>query len=233
MARTGQVTPPVQRSSTSHNLSGFRARHTVVFGSTASVGHVPELPVQYSTASQGPAAARHTVDGGAQRTGQSFVVPLHTSSTSQGSVPFAGRQTTLAALTPSGGQAAAEPVQVSATSHGPVAGRHTVEAGRNVSAGQPACVPVQVSATSHGPAEGRHTVVDGANTSGGQSALTPSQVSATSQPAAEAGRHTVDAGERTSGGQVGPVPGQASAGSHGPRDGRHVVADERNWSAGH
>jgi hypothetical protein len=56
----GQVTPPVQTSSTSQGFEVFRARQTVPLGSTASTGQVPELPVQVSAESHGPATARHT-----------------------------------------------------------------------------------------------------------------------------------------------------------------------------
>ena len=54
------------------------------------------------------------------------------------------------------GQAADEPVQLSATSQISAAGRHTVVVGRNVSVGHDVVDPVQFSAVSQIPAEARH-----------------------------------------------------------------------------
>lgn len=57
---------------------------------------------------------------------------------------------------PSGGQLLPEPVQLSATSHGPAAPRQTNDAG----AKRPRhalLAPSQVSATSHAPVAARHT----------------------------------------------------------------------------
>src|SRR5215510_7511931 len=61
-------------------------------------------------------------------------------------------------LKPFAGQAALDPVQLSATSHCPAEARPSVTAGLKLSVGQLPLVPVQCSATSHAPAAGRHWV---------------------------------------------------------------------------
>ena len=71
---------------------------------------------------------------------------------------FVSEQATPAPLKPSAGQAAAEPVQFSATSHWLVAERQTVALETKLSAGQALLEPVQVSATSQTPAEARQLV---------------------------------------------------------------------------
>ena len=58
----------------------------------------------------------------------------------------------------SAGQAASDPVQVSAESHAPAAARHSTVAGAKASVGQETLVPVHVSATSQPPAAARHSV---------------------------------------------------------------------------
>src|ERR1700690_604896 len=69
---------------------------------------------------------------------------------------------------PSDGQAAAEPVQLSATSQRPAEGRQTRELGWKPSGGQAAAEPVQLSGTSQAPTEGRQTTVLAAKPSVGQ-----------------------------------------------------------------
>jgi hypothetical protein len=64
----------------------------------------------------------------------------------------------LAPLSASAGQAADDPVQLSALSHGPAAARHTVDAGEKELAGQEPDEPVQVSAGSQTPPEARQVV---------------------------------------------------------------------------
>ena len=71
---------------------------------------------------------------------------------------MAGRQTVVEGWKPSAGQAAALPVQLSATSQAPADARQTVEGGAKPSVGQVVLVPVQVSATSQRPADARQTV---------------------------------------------------------------------------
>src|SRR5205823_960954 len=159
------------------------------------------------------------------------------------------------------GQAALEPVQVSARSHGPAAARQTVPAlpagcghaaltpshwsavqafpssvqavpaGFLVSSGQLGPLPVQSSATSHSSAAARHCVVPGAKASVGHVLLTPSQVSATSQGPA-AGRHVVPSGLLASVGQLVLVPVQVSAGSQTPAVARQMVPAASLASAG-
>jgi hypothetical protein len=90
------------------------------------------------------------------------------------------------------GQSALDPVQLSATSHGPAEARQVVVAAANASAGHAALEPVQLSATSHAPTEARQIVVAAWNVSAGQLVVEPVQVSATSQGPAEP-RHTTPA----------------------------------------
>src|SRR5439155_930995 len=92
----------------------------------------------------------------------------------------------------SAGHAAPDPVQFSATSHGPAEARHTVLEDWKASAGHAALDPVQVSATSHAPADARQTVLEAWKPSAGPAARDPAPLPATSQGPAE-GRHTVPA----------------------------------------
>jgi hypothetical protein len=62
---------------------------------------------------------------------------------------------------PSAGQAAALPVQASATSQTPAEARHSVPVPTNPSAGQPVSLPVQLSATSQVPATARQVTLAG------------------------------------------------------------------------
>jgi len=129
------------------------------------------------------------------------------------------------AATPrSAGQAAALPVQLSATSQPPpLFARHTVVDGRNTSAGQAAALPVQVSAVSQTPAEARHTVPAAESASVGHTALEPVQVSAGSHAPTDA-RHTVLDGTNAFAGHAEPVPLQVSATSQPPAAAaRHTV----------
>jgi hypothetical protein len=135
---------------------------TKVDGRTASDGQVAEVPLQVSATSQGPADARHSVPLGSTFSLQVLDVPLQVSSASQ--PVFSVAHTNPAGRFPSAGQAADDPVQLSATSHPPAASaRHSSELEANPSAGQVADDPVQVSSTSQTPAEIRQTVVLGLN----------------------------------------------------------------------
>jgi len=153
-------------------------------GGGASGGQVAELPVQYSSASQGPVEGRHTVVLGRNASrGQAAEVPVQYSAISQS--PAEGRHTVSEERKLSTGHSTEVPVQCSATSQGPAEGRQTVSLERNPSAGQKGEDPVQYSATSQIPAEGRQRVVEGESMSEGQSGCIPSQYSGISHsPAA-------------------------------------------------
>src|SRR5439155_1525752 len=194
-------------------------------GWMASGGQLLLVPVQVSGRSHSPAAARHTVP--AFPAGCVHAVPLPSQTSTVQGLPPSVHVVPLA-LTPSAGQLALEPVQVSAVSHGPAAARQTVVDERKPSAGQLALEPVQVSAVSHGPAAARQTVVDGRKPSAGQLALEPVQVSAVSHGPAAA-RQTVVEGWKPLAGQVSLDPVQNSATSQLPADARHCVVLGRNW----
>src|SRR5436305_1869662 len=130
------------------------------------------------------------------------------------------------------GHAALDPVQFSATSHGPAEARQTVDDDAKPFAGQFGPVPVQFSAGSHGPAEARHTVDDDAKPSAGQLGPVPVQFSATSHGPAEA-RQTVLEDWKPSAGHAALDPVQFSATSHAPAEGRHTVLEDWKASAGH
>src|SRR5204862_3748566 len=111
LAAAPQTSPPV--------------RYTALVRSKASAGQVVLVPVQVSAASQGPAAARHTVPALPAGCVQVALPPLQMSRvqtlpSSVHAVPFA--------LKASVGQAVLVPVQLSATSHSPAAARHIVPA---------------------------------------------------------------------------------------------------------
>jgi hypothetical protein len=95
------------------------------------------------------------------RSTQIFELPSHVSATSQS--PAGWRQTVPDAATPSAGQAALDPVQVSATSQASLAARHTVVLDLNPRSTQ---VPLlsQVSWFSHAPGMEPQLVPDGAGT---------------------------------------------------------------------
>src|SRR5262245_24197501 len=123
--------------------------------------------------------------------------------------PVAARHTVV--LLASLGQAAPEPVQVSAASHTPAALRQTVLEATKLSAGHVLLPPVHVSATSHTPAAARHTAVLFA--SAGQAAPDPVQLSARSHTPA-ALRQTVLDETKPSAAHVLLLPSQVSATSH-------------------
>src|SRR5207253_2239130 len=163
------------------------ARQTVLDDRKPLAGQLVLVPVQVSAASQGPAAARHTVPAFPAGCVQVALVPLqmsrvHTLPSSVHAVPFA--------LKASVGHAVLVPVQVSATSHSPAAARHTVPA---LPAG---CVQVLVLPSHRSRVQGLvsavHAVPAGCLASAGHVALVPVQVSAMSHPPAAA-RHTVPA----------------------------------------
>jgi len=188
-------------------------------GGGASGGQVAELPVQYSSASQGPVEGRHTVvlERNASR-GQVAEVPVQYSAISQS--PAEGRQIVSEERKPSTGHSTEVPVQFSATSQGPAEERQTVSLERNPSAGHKGEDPVQYSATSQIPAEGRQIVSEERKPSTGHSAEVPVQRSAKSQGPAE-GRQIVSLERNPSAGHKGEDPVQYSATSHIPIDARH------------
>src|SRR5439155_5601579 len=123
-------------------------------------GQVALLPVQVSTASQAPVAARHTAPALPGACWQRTLVPLQVSfvhglPSSVHAVPFV--------FLPSEGQTCpATPVHVSPRSHSPAAARHCVPLGVTTSMGQLLLVPSQVSPGSHAsPDPARHTKVLG------------------------------------------------------------------------
>ena len=129
------------------------------------------------------------------------------------------------------GHAALDPVQFSATSHGPAEARQTVDDDAKLFAGQFGPVPVQFSAGSHGPAEARQTVLEDWKASAGQAALDPVQFSATSHGPAEA-RQTVLEDWKPSAGHAALDPVQFSATSHGPAEAPQTVLEDWKPLAG-
>ena len=130
-----------------------------------------------------------------------------------------------AGSTPSAGQSALEPVQVSVASHVSADARQTVPDDLNVSGGQFGPVPSHNSLTSQSPATGRQMKAPPLlpwNTSGGQSTLVPSQFSAMSHGPAAA-RHWVRLDMTPSGGQLLLVPSQFSGASQTPAAARQTA----------
>jgi hypothetical protein len=109
-------------------------------------------------------------------------------------VPVAGLHGVPPLANTSAGQAAEEPVHVSATSHAPAEARQPNPAWRMVSEGQTGETPSHTSATSQSPAAVRHVESSGRTTSGGHCGDNPVQVSATSQELGSAVRQAVVAG---------------------------------------
>ena len=152
LASAGQLGPvPGHISAGSH--SPVEARQTTKLGSNMSVGHVLLVPVQVSSTSQAPAAARHTVPALPAACWQASLVPLHVSVVQ--TLPSSVQAVPLACLA-SAGHVALLPVQKSSRSQSSTDGRQTVVEDWNASAGHVELVPVHVSATSQTPAEARH-----------------------------------------------------------------------------
>jgi hypothetical protein len=137
--------------------------------------------------------------------------------------PAEARHTTVDAKKASAGQAAAEPVHVSAGSQTPDETLHIVPLAVSISAGQEATTPVHDSETSHTPAEARHTVPAAMNPSVGHAAAEPLQLSATSHTPVAA-LQTVPAADRASVGQLPLTPLQSS--SHGSQTPAERTADK-------
>jgi hypothetical protein len=76
-------------------------------------------------------------------------------------VQLAARHWIVASAKMSSGQAAASPVQYSATSHGPCAARQTTVLAWNALGGQLVAVPSQTAATSQAPVAARQVVLGG------------------------------------------------------------------------
>jgi hypothetical protein len=120
--------------------------------------------------------------------GQTVLVPVHVSATSQ--TPAEARHVTPAF--PAGCWQSSFVPSHSSVLHGLPSSVQLVPAGLFASAGQVGPLPGQLSAGSHAPAEPRHSVVVGSNASAGHVVLVPVQVSSTSQIPAET-RHVAPA----------------------------------------
>src|SRR5439155_1151805 len=233
------------------------ARHWVKAERNPSAGQVVPEPVQVSTSSQGPAAARHTAPALPPGCWQLSLLPSH-SSRLQGFPSLV--QAVPAGCFASAGQTVLDPVQVSARSHSPAVGRHVapafpagcwhaslepsqasvlhglpssvqlVPAALFASTGQLAADPVQFSAGSHSPADGRQTAPP-LPAGCWQASLEPSHVSVVHGLPSSV--HAVPDGVFASAGHVGPLPGQFSAGSHSPADARQTVLAGSKASFGH
>src|SRR5207244_10513418 len=117
------------------------SRQTVLDDLKASAGQTVLDPVQFSSTSQTPAAARHTAPAFPAGCWQSLLLPSHSSRlhglpSSVHAVP--------AELFASAGQLAPVPVQCSAGSHSPAESRQTVRAELHASELLTAAHPVQV-----------------------------------------------------------------------------------------
>lgn len=187
-----------------------------------SPGQVGVPPGHRSATSHGPVELRQMKVGLMNAAGQSLLLPVQVSSTSQ-DWPLAALHTAPFGRLPSAGQFAFEPVQFSATSHGPPCARHTVLDDDKVSVGQVALLPSQNSDGSQAPAEARQTVPLPERMSVGHAAAEPVQNSAVSQMPAEA-RQVVVFERKLSVGQVALEPVQFSATSQGPPEARQTVA---------
>src|SRR5207245_432140 len=121
----------------------------------ASAGQTVLDPVQVSSTSQAPAAARHTAPALPAGCWQVTFVPSHWSAV-QG-LPSEVHAVPLDDFA-SAGQLGPLPGQFSAGSHSPAEARHCVLEDANPSAGQVVPVPAHVSATSHTPADVRQPV---------------------------------------------------------------------------
>src|SRR5205823_11709624 len=131
---------PVQWSAWSQ--SPAEARHCVLDDLKASAGHTVLEPVQVSSTSQKPAAARQTVPAFPAGCWQSLVLPSHSSRlhglpSSVHAVP--------ADVLASAGQLALVPAQFSPGSHSPAEARPTVVDDSKASSGDAMLEPVQVS----------------------------------------------------------------------------------------
>ena len=126
----------------------------MVDGSKASAGQVVLVPVQFSSTSQTPVAARQTVPAFPAGCWQASFVPSH-SSVLHG-LPSSVHAVPAGSLA-SAGHVALEPVQFSAGSHSPPDGRQTAVAGLKASLGHVLLDPVHSSSRSQSPAEARQT----------------------------------------------------------------------------
>src|SRR5207245_4408750 len=113
LASAGQLGPvPGHISAGSH--SPVEARQATKLGSNMSVGHVLLVPVQVSSTSQAPAAARHTVPAVPSACWQASLVPLHVSCVQ--ALPSSVQAVPLASFA-SAGHVARLPAQAEARSH--------------------------------------------------------------------------------------------------------------------
>src|SRR5439155_1654596 len=143
---------PVQCSTGSH--SPAELRQTVLDDLKASAGQTVLDPVQVSSTSQTPAAARHTAPAFPAGCWQSLLLPSHSSRLDR--LPSPVPAAPAAPLLPYA-PLFRSPVQCSTGSHSPAELRQTVLDDLKASAGQTVLDPVQVSSTSQTPAAARHT----------------------------------------------------------------------------
>src|SRR5439155_95036 len=216
---------PGQFSAGSH--SPAEGRHWTKDVMKTSVGQDVLVPVQVSSTSHIPAAARHTAPAFPAGCWQSLLLPSHSSRRRVWpSSVYAFPADVLA----SAGQLALVPVQFSAGSHSPAEARHTTLDDLKASTGHTVLDPVQVSSTSQKPAAARQTAP--AFPAGcWQSLLLPSHSSRLHGLPSSV--HAVPADVLASAGQLALVPGHFSRGSHSPAEARHRVLDDSKPSAGH
>src|SRR5206468_4032458 len=195
-------------------------------GLKASAGQTVLEPVQLSSTSHTPAAARHTVPAFPAGCWQASLLPARWSGV-QGLLSAV--HAVPAALLASAGQQGRLPGQFSAGSHSPAEARQTVLEGLNASAGQTVLEPVQLSSTSHTPAAARHTVP--AFPAGcWQASLLPSH-SPRLHGLLSAGRAAPSA-LLASAGPLGPFPAYSSPCRSSPAEARQTVLEGLNASAG-
>ena len=155
--------------------------------------------------------------------GQSWLVPLQTSSTSHGLPVIAGLQTLPRGRGVAPGQSIEVPSQTPRVAHEPMVEPPQATPGAiRASPGHACEVPLQRSSASQGPSGARHGVSVGAASSFGHAASAPVQWSSTSQGEA-LGRQTVAAERSTSGGHAALVLTHTSTSSQSPAAGRHVT----------
>ena len=102
--------------------------HVVVAGWKPSAGQEPVVPEQLSATSHGPVDGRQIVVA-VRNPSTHRPEPLQESVPSQGPPFEVPVQAVVAGWKPFAGQSTVEPVQLSATSHGPADGRQIVVAG--------------------------------------------------------------------------------------------------------
>ena len=166
---------PVQLSATSHEVPSdafTAALQTVVEAANLLVGQVLDVPEHTSCTSHAPADGLHTVLAAESTSGGHCTeLPVQVSGASHvdPSAPKTlGLQTNVESWNILAGQALLDPVQDSATSHGPAEALQEVPELKKMSFGQSALAPVQLSETSQvvpsaAITPALQTLVEGAN----------------------------------------------------------------------